>query len=100
AGFLIGGRKVIQENEIVMLLLGIGVFIFTLVNRSTLKRIPSWEILIGGFYVLLAGWVLTVLEGFLWKDLFNYLEHICYTGSSLFMALWCWKVFGNHREAE
>ncbi|MBW1801037.1 MAG: hypothetical protein JRJ85_09945 [Deltaproteobacteria bacterium] len=87
----------IQENEIVMLLLGSGVFIFTLLNLPMLKRLQSWKVLIAGFYVLLAGWVLTVLEGFFWEGLLNYLEHMCYAGSALLVAFWCWKVFGSHR---
>ena len=90
----------IQENEIVMLLLGVGVFIFTLVNRSMFKRLQSWKILIAGFYVLLAGCVFTVIEGFFWIGLLNYLEHMCYAGSSLLVAFWCWRVFGSHKEAK
>ncbi len=51
-----------QENEIITLLLGIGVMIFILANNRKVKRIPVAIILIAGFYVLLAGWVLTILE--------------------------------------
>ncbi len=82
----------IQENEILMLILGGGVFIFTLVYQMRIKRIPAWQILIAGFYILLAGWVLTVLESFFWKVPLNYLEHMCYACSSVLMAVWCWKV--------
>jgi hypothetical protein len=89
-----------QENELVMLLLGVGVLIFTMGNRFTLKRLPASKILCTGFYMLLAGWILTVLEGFFWKGVLNYLEHMCYAGSSLLMAVWCWKVFGGKKEAD
>ena len=88
----------IQENEIVMLAIGIFILIFTLVNRFRLKRLPESKILFWGFYVLLAGWVMTVLEGFFWKGILNYLEHICYAGSSALVASWCWRVFSGGKE--
>ena len=90
----------IQENEIITLLLGIGVMIFILANKQKVKRIPAAKILIAGFYVLLAGWVLTILEGLFWRELLNVLEHICYTASSILMAVWCWKIFKNTKEVE
>ena len=90
----------IQENEIILLLLGTGVLIFLLGNRQKLKHIPVWKILIAGFCVILAGWVLTVLEGFFWKELFNLLEHACYAGGSILMAVWCFKVFVNRKDAK
>jgi len=88
----------IQENEIVMLIIGLGVLIFLLGNRSQLKRIPSSDFLLLAFHALLAGWVLTVLEGFLWGDFLNYLEHMSYAAASLLLAAWCWKVFRGKRE--
>ncbi len=88
----------IQENEIITLLLGIGVMIFILANNRKVKRIPVAIILIAGFYVLLAGWVLTILEGLFWKDFLNVLEHICYASSSILMAVWCWKIFAYKKD--
>jgi hypothetical protein len=90
----------VQENEIVMLLLGVGVLIFTVNNRVRFKRLPEWKILTTAFYVLFGGWVLTVIEGFFWNALFNLFEHICYATSAVLMATWCWKVFGIEKEAK
>ena len=89
----------IHENEVVMLLLGVGVLIFISGSRPRLERLASWRILAGGFYVLLVGWNLTVLEGFFWESVLNYLEHMCYAISSFLVAVWCWKVFGSRKEA-
>lgn len=89
----------IQENEIVMLILGLGVLIFVLGKRSQLKRFPSSGMLILGFYLLLAGWALTVLEGFFWEPFLNYLEHTCYAIGMVSVAAWCSKVFGSGKEA-
>jgi hypothetical protein len=95
-----GEITMVQENEIVMLLLGIGVLIFTVNNRLQFKRLPAWKILTTAFYVLLGGWVLTVMEGFFWNELLNLFEHICYATSSVLLAAWCWKVFGIEKEAK
>ena len=89
----------IRENEVVMLLLGLGVLVFILANRSRLRRLPRWDILSLGFYVVLAGWVLTVAEGFFYENVLNYLEHISYACSAVLLALWCWKVSASGREA-
>jgi hypothetical protein len=88
----------IQDNEIIMLLIGIGVLIFIIGNRQQLRRFIFSEILILGFYLTLAGWILTILEGFFFKDLLNLIEHACYAGSSVSVAFWCYKVFGSRRE--
>ena len=90
----------IQQNEIIMLLLGIGCMIFILVNNQKVKRIPAARTLIAGFYVLLAGYVLTILEGLFWKDFLNVLEHICYTASSILLVVWCWKIFYINKDAK
>ncbi|MDH4240998.1 MAG: hypothetical protein OEW48_15675 [Phycisphaerae bacterium] len=85
----------IFENEVVMLLIGVGVLIFILGSRARLKSLPASNILIAGFYVLLASWTVTVLEGFFWEGILNYIEHGCNAVSALFVAVWCWKVFGR-----
>jgi len=89
----------IQENEIVMLLLGVGVLVFILTSRLRLKQLPASNILITAFHVAFAGWVMTVLEGFFWEEFLNYLEHICYAVSSILLAGWCWKAFAAKKEA-
>jgi hypothetical protein len=88
----------IQENEIVMLMLGIGASVFILVNRLQLNRLPSSNILLAGFSAALMGWILTVLEGFFVEGLLNILEHMCYAASSLLVAVWCWRAFGAAEE--
>jgi hypothetical protein len=90
----------IRENEIIMLLLGIGVLIFILGNRSSIQRVPGWKILVAGFFVQLFGWLLTVLEGFFLKGILNYLEHICYAVSALLVAFWCLKACRVKEEAD
>lgn len=83
----------IQENEVVMLLMAIGVLIFILVNRRLIMRIEAARVLVAAFCVLLAAYVFTILEGFFLEKLLNLLEHLCYAASSVLIALWCMRVF-------
>jgi len=87
----------IQENEVMMFLVGLGVLIFVLGSRSKLKRISSSGTLFLAFYLAFGGWVFTVLEGFLWNRLLNFIEHACYAGSSIMLALWAGKSFRNRK---
>ncbi len=82
-----------QENEVVMLLMAIGVLIFILFNRRQIMRIEAAGLLVAAFCILVIGYVFTVLEGFFMEALLNFLEHACYAGSSVLIALWCMKVF-------
>ena len=89
----------IQQNEIVMLLLGVGVLIFAIRNRVGLKRLPSYGILMTAFYLLPVTWFATVLEGYIWNPFFNLLEHAGFAASSVLTAIWCWKAFTGKKKA-
>ena len=87
-----------KENEIVMLLLGIGVLIFVLIRKEQLKLLPAAHILIACFGILVGGWSATVLEGFFASSSFYYklcnsLEHLCYAASAILIAYWSWRAF-------
>ena len=83
----------IQDNEVAMLLMAIGVLIFILVNRRLVMRIRAARVLVAAFCVLLAAYVFTILEGFFQEELLNFLEHLCYAVSSVLIARWCIRVF-------
>ena len=76
----------IQENEVIMLLLGIAVLIFMQTNRVRLSRLSGWQTLFTSFHILIFTWVLTVLEGFIWREALNIVEHVCYAVSAILMA--------------
>ena len=85
----------IQENEIVSLLLCIGVFFFILINRSQIKQLPSSGLFVSGFYIFMFSRIFTVLEGLFLGVFFNIVEHACYIISSALLLIWVWNVFGN-----
>jgi hypothetical protein len=82
----------IQQNELITFLVGIGVALFILPNRRRILQIPGSPYILLSFAALLAGWGLTVAEGFFLGDLLNLLEHACYMISSVAAAVWCWIV--------
>lgn len=87
----------IQENEIVSVLLCMGVLYFILMNRLQIKRLPSSNIFVSGFFVYMLGRILTVLEGLFLEDILNMLEHACYAISSVLLLIWLWNVFKKNK---
>ena len=88
----------IEDNEIILLILGLGVMIFFGVHRKRMQDIPNRKYFFSAFAVLMAGWVLTVLEGLFWTDTLNLLEHLCYALSSILLTVWCWTVLTGSEE--
>jgi len=93
-------EKMLQENEVVMLIMGIGVFLFILLNKVHVKKINSWRILVWGYYFLLSGWFFTVLEGLFLENYLNLFEHLCYAVSTMLFTVWCWKSVQKVNEEE
>ncbi len=85
----------IEKSELILLLLSMGVLLFIIGNTTRFKKIPASNILIAGFLLFFVGWVFTVLEGFFWGTALNLMEHICYIGGSILVAVWSWKMFGR-----
>ncbi len=90
----------VHENEIVMLALGIGVYVFALTCRGQLQRIVHWRTLFLAYQLLLAAWVLTVLEGFVIENVCNALEHSCYAAAMITLAGWCWRITRSREGAQ
>ena len=86
AGFCV---SMIQENEIIMLLLGLGVLVFMVRSRAYLRHIPCKTLLVVAYGLQLTAWVATVLEGFIFPALLNGLEHVCYCAGAVVFACWC-----------
>lgn len=85
----------LKENEVIMLVLGIGVMFLIALNRTILIRIRFWQILYIAYCVLFCGWLFTVLEGFFYEQLLNTLEHISYFISAVLLIIWVWRSTGR-----
>jgi hypothetical protein len=88
----------IQENEAITLLLALGMLLFLRTNRTRLHHLPAPKTLLAAFYLLVAGWILTIVEGFFWHEALNLVEHLCYAGSATLLAAWCWQAFARQGE--
>lgn len=89
----------LREDEVVMLIMGIIVLLFILLNRNYLKKIQSWNILFISYLALLTGWIFTVFEGLFLEKYLNLLEHLAYAVSACMFAVWCW-IFTNKIRGE
>jgi len=81
---------VIQGNELVTCILGVGVVVFVWANRSALREVPGVRLLLGAFVASFAAWAATNLEALLWYEWLNLTEHLCYLMSISMLGLWCW----------
>lgn len=85
----------IEKNELVALLLATGALIFLILQREHVKKIRAASLLTLSFYLLYAGYVFTVLEGLVWYDLCNVLEHLCNNLGIVALVAWIWRVSGK-----
>ncbi len=81
----------LKENEVIMLLLGLGVLALILLNIHHVRKIRYWKTICISYCLILSGWIFTVLEGIFWESFLNYLEHLCYLASAILMSIWCIK---------
>ncbi len=79
----------VQENEIITLILGVGTLLFVVFNRRPLRSVAHSKLLLSALIVAFWAWVLTNVEAYIWFDFVNCLEHICYAVSSVLLAVWC-----------
>ena len=82
----------IHENELVMLLLSMGVAVFIILKRHKFRQFPGWKLLFSAFLFFAAGSVSTVIETFIFNNFFNHIEHICYFMNGLILLIWCFRV--------
>lgn len=78
----------LEEHELFILLLGIGLLVFAWFKRCDFASIPYSGIIFVAYLFILTGWLFSVLEGFFYPYLLNIIEHIGCMMGSLFLALW------------
>ncbi|MEE9524899.1 MAG: hypothetical protein V3V59_09155 [Thermodesulfovibrionales bacterium] len=75
-----------QESEVITLVVAL-VGAFLLIFVFTKRKVPELSYFYIGFFSIVAASFFTVIEGVLWNDFFNLLEHLCYAIAGIsFMA--------------
>ena len=83
--------------EIITWFIGVSVLVFGLSQYRYVRRIPHHLILTGSYLCMFLAWSFTVLEGFMWKDLFNALEHTSLFLGVLAATVWILRVVRQER---
>ena len=78
----------VQENEIVTLLLGLGVLIFVILFFPRLKSFPHSIWLFLAVMGQAVAWIFTVLETWYFPNLFNSIEHFGYAFCAICLLVW------------
>ena len=77
-----------QESEIINLVSGIISLLIILVIART-KELPRFRFFSSAFIAILLAYLWTVVEGFLFFRLFNFLEHMSYAAAGVLFAAGC-----------
>lgn len=88
----------LAENEVVSLFLSLGVLLFFLANLRRLQVFPSYAWMIAAYLAYVMAMIFTIVEGYLWEAGFNFLEHLSYTLSVIFLATWIWRLAHQERK--
>ncbi len=81
-----------EKNEVITLLITVGIGIFFWSNRKSIIHLHACKLLILSFLLYLARTCFTVLEGYLWPNTLNLLEHLSILLFSIVFLLWCWQI--------
>jgi hypothetical protein len=88
-----------QESEIINLLLAVFALVIV-INMLKSTDVPVPSAVLAGFFLLVGGYVFTVVEGFALRGLFNTLEHLCYALAGIFFAAGCHSIIKKQGSAE
>lgn len=85
----------IPEDELLMLIMGLGTLLLIWTNYSKINRIEGVYLFLSAFFFMLIGWCLTIIEGLFLYTVFNFFEHASYLVGSVFLTCWVWRLINN-----
>jgi len=77
-----------QESELINLCISLIVFAVVILTIRK-QEIPGLILFYVGFFCIFAALIFTVIEGVVWNDLFNTLEHFSYSLAGVSFAAGC-----------
>ena len=81
----------VQESEVVTLILAMA-FVLCAVFFSKSTAVPRAPLIYTGIFFIICAYAFTVVEGLFWRELFNFLEHLCYALAGIAFAVGCWSL--------
>ena len=88
----------VSHDELIMLIISLAVVIQIVANFHFLKRLPGSPLILSSFAFVALSAFCTVVEGFVFVEVLNYIEHLSFMTASILLAIWCWRVFGSKKQ--
>jgi len=85
------------HDELIMLIISLIVVIQVVANFQLLRRVPSHLLLLGSFALVAFSTFCTVVEGLVFPEVLNYLEHLSFMSAMILLAVWSGCVFGSKK---
>ncbi len=83
--------QALSESKYMVLLIGVGVLIFIIINWKHLKAFSSRTLLLTSFIFLVTGFLFSIIELFIFPDILNVIQHAFFALSSVFLLIWMWQ---------
>ena len=85
------------HDELIMLIISLIVVIQVVANFQLLRRVPNHLLLLGSFALVAFSSFCTVVEGLVFPEVLNYLEHLSFMSAMILLAVWSGCVFGSKK---
>ena len=85
------------HDELIMLIISLIVVIQVVANFQLLRRVPNHLLLLGSFALVAFSTFCTVVEGLVFPEVLNYLEHLSFMSAMILLAVWSGCVFGSKK---
>jgi hypothetical protein len=82
----------VDENELIILVLGGASLLIFIINAKSIKLIPSWRFFIMAFLFLVFGSFLTIIEALVFPEFLNFVEHLFYLLCTFFLLIWIFRI--------
>ena len=87
----------VAHDELIMLIISLIVVIQVVANFQLLRRVPNHLLLLGSFALVAFSTFCTVVEGLVFPEVLNYLEHLSFMSAMILLAVWSGCVFGSKK---
>lgn len=84
----------VAHDELIMLIISLIVVVQVVANFQLLRRVPNPLLLLGSFALVAFSTFCTVVEGLVFSEALNYLEHLSFMSATILLAVWSGCVFG------